>query len=67
MALLCCRSGLRRPRKQWRRKGNIELNMTECTVLLKQQSKKKNKLGKPRTNDRARHAAGVAALVATPR
>ena len=39
MALLCCRSDLRRPRKQWRRKGNIELNMTECTALLKQQSR----------------------------
>ena len=49
MTLLCCRSDRRRPRKQWRRKGNIELNMTECTALLKQQSKKKNKLGKPRT------------------
>ena len=43
------------------------MNVTECTALVKLQSKKKNKLGKPRTNDKARHAAGIAALVAPPR
>ena len=38
--------------------NNIELNVIEHAVLLKQQSKRK-----PRTNGRARHAGRVAAEV----
>ena len=50
--------------------NGIESNVTEHTVLLKQQPEQKNtnyKLGKPRTKDGARCAARVAARVAMPR
>ena len=45
------------------RKENIESNLTERSALLKQQSKKEHRLSKPRTKDRARHAACASAEV----
>ena len=61
MALLCCQSGPEGPRKQWRRRGNIESTPTERTALLKQQPEQRTQTG---TKDRASCAAHVANLVA---
>ena len=49
--------------RQWRRKANIESNVTERSALLKQHSKKQHRLSKPRTTERARCAACAAAEV----